>query len=135
MASAASDIGKLLQSAAARGVKPIVPLAYGNQFYDKGDLIKSQEGYEAYIRYATSVINTLKGSVTLFEIWNEWNLNTGSKIKPRIWGDAGSYVKLLKSAYPALKAANPDAVIIGGVVGEPTTNGLTSLSARAGWPT
>ena len=115
--SAASDIQKLLQAAAARGVKPMVPLAYGNQFYDKGDLIKSQEGLQAYLRYATSVVSTLKGSVTLFENWNEWNLNTGSKIKPRIWGDAGSYVKLLKSVYPALKAANHDAVIIGGVVG------------------
>jgi hypothetical protein len=117
IAPGAQNIEKLLKAAAARGVKPVVPLAYGNPFYDKGDLIKSQEGYQAYIRYATAVVNELKGSVTQFEIWNEWNLNTSSKFKPRIWGDAGSYVKLLKNVYPALKAANHDVVIIGGAVG------------------
>jgi hypothetical protein len=107
----------LMKTAGARGVKPIVVLAYGNQFYDKGDLIKSQEGYQAYIRYASYVVRELKGSVNLFEIWNEWNLNTGSQIKPKIWGDAGSYVNLLKTVYPALKSGNHDAVLIGGVVG------------------
>jgi polysaccharide biosynthesis protein PslG len=85
--------------------------------YDSGDLPKSDSAIQAYADYTKYVVDHLRGRVDQFEVWNEWNLNTGSKITPRVWGQAEDYVKLLKVAQTAIKSANSKAVVIGGVVG------------------
>ena len=60
-----------------------------------------------------------RGQVRAYEIWNEQNF-------AREWGggriNAGEYVELLKVAYAAIKAADPDAVVISGAL---TPNGFT----------
>ncbi|HEV2123573.1 MAG TPA: cellulase family glycosylhydrolase, partial [Chloroflexota bacterium] len=52
-----------------------------------------------------------KGQVRAYEVWNEQNLSIE-------WGggpiDAGRYVELLKAAYPAIKAADPQAIVLSG---------------------
>lgn len=54
------------------------------------------------------------GHVAAYEIWNEENL-------PEWWAggpNPGAYAQLLKSAYPAVKAADPNAtVVLGGLAG------------------
>jgi hypothetical protein len=112
-----AQLDTLVTDLARQGKSPIVILDYGNPFYDGGDLVKSPAAIQAYTRYAAFVVNHFKGRVQQFEVWNEWNLNTSSKVQPHVWGDAASYVNLLRAAYPAIKAKNPDAVVIGGVVG------------------
>jgi hypothetical protein len=53
------------------------------------------------------------GRVQAYEVWNEQNLS-------REWGgdriSAGSYVELLKAAYPAIKAADPDTLVLSGAL-------------------
>src|SRR5262249_60997359 len=46
-----------------------------------------------------------------WEVWNEPNL-------PLVWRqlDAGTYAALLRAAYPAIKAADPEAVVLGGAL-------------------
>jgi hypothetical protein len=103
-----------MQMLGKRGDKPLVILAYGNKFYDGGGFPTSAEGIAAYSRYAGFVAGTLRDSVRQFEVWNEWNSGFGSKPKKRS-GGAAAYVKLLAPAARAIRAANPDAKVIGGV--------------------
>jgi hypothetical protein len=53
------------------------------------------------------------GRVRAYEVWNEQNFS-------REWGggriNAGQYVELLKAAYPAIKAGDPNAIVIIGAL-------------------
>jgi len=57
------------------------------------------------------------GKVGAYEIWNEPNAAPYYGPQP----DPAGYTQLLKAAYPAIKAADPDATVIGGVVGSTVT--------------
>lgn len=60
-----------------------------------------------------------QGQVRAYEVWNEQNF-------AREWGggriNAGEYVELLKLVYPAIKTADPAAVVVSGAL---TPNGFT----------
>jgi hypothetical protein len=57
------------------------------------------------------------GKVGAYEIWNEPNAALYYAPQP----DPAGYTELLKAAYPTIKAADPDATVIGGVVGSTVT--------------
>jgi hypothetical protein len=57
--------------------------------------------------------NRYKGKVAAYEIWNEEN---GSRFWPS-GPNAAAYTQLLKASYPAIKAADPSALVVfGGLV-------------------
>lgn len=126
-----ADSRQAMQSLAKRGDKSIVILAYGNKFYDGGGFPTSPEGIAAYARYAGFVAQTLRGSVQHFEVWNEWNSGFGSKPKARS-GSAADYVNMLAPAVAAIRAANPEATIIGGVTAGVDLVWLRALIAAGG---
>jgi hypothetical protein len=73
----------------------------------------------------TALATRYKGQVAAYEIWNEPNLHYE-------WGnftpDPAAYTELLKAAYTAVKAVDPDALIISGGLattgeGSPTAYG------------
>ena len=101
-----------VNTAAAKGLKPLLSLDYGNPLYDHGDKPISDEAIEGYARYAEFVVRHFQGKVSMYEIWNEWNGGVG-KTQP---GTAATYVKLLKVVYPRLKAIDPNLTIIAGAV-------------------
>ncbi|HEU5316990.1 MAG TPA: cellulase family glycosylhydrolase [Chloroflexota bacterium] len=72
-----------------------------------------------FASFAGQLAARYRGQVRAYEIWNEQNF-------AREWGggriNAGEYVELLKAAYPAIKASDPEAVVI---TGAPTPNGFT----------
>jgi hypothetical protein len=109
-----AELRKAFAGSAARGHNPLVILAYGNRHYDGGGLVRSRAAIDAYARYAGFVASELRPHVRQFEIWNEWNSGFGSK--PRVTRAAASdYVRVLASASAAVRAAHPQAVVIGGV--------------------
>ena len=57
------------------------------------------------------------GKVGAYEIWNEPNAALYYGPQP----DPAGYTELLKAAYPTIKAADPDATVVGGVVGSTIT--------------
>jgi polysaccharide biosynthesis protein PslG len=57
------------------------------------------------------------GQISAYEIWNE--PNAAFFYGPEI--DPAGYAELLQAAYPEIKAADPDATVIGGVVGSTIT--------------
>ncbi|WP_188491299.1 cellulase family glycosylhydrolase [Williamsia phyllosphaerae] len=59
------------------------------------------------------------GKMSDFEVWNEPNAYIGYSPAP----DPAGYTALLKAAYPAVKAANSSATVIGGVLGSTITWG------------
>ena len=67
-----------------------------------------------YASFVSALAKRYKGKITAYEIWNEQNLD-------REWGgpsrqNAANYVTLLKAAYQAVKAADPQAKVITGAL-------------------
>jgi hypothetical protein len=95
-----------VNDAVSRGLKLLLILCYGNPLYDQGGPPYTEEGIAAFVRYAAFMAEHFKGRVDHFEVWNEYNLDR-SKRPPE------DYAKLIKAAYPAIKAANPAAFVVG----------------------
>ena len=98
-----------VDTALSKGLSPLLIVDYGNPFYDGGNAPYTDEGIAAYAHYAGELAEHFKGKVDHFEIWNEWNIGGGNpdRLPPE------AYAKVLQAAYTAIKAANPDAVVIG----------------------
>jgi hypothetical protein len=94
------------------GIAPLIVLGFGNKLYDGGGFPVSDAAQAAFVRYATFVANRFKGDVKYYELWNEWNIGGG--IYPAVHGDPTVYARLLKKVYAALKAVDPQIVVIAG---------------------
>ncbi len=69
---------------------------------------------QSYASFVGVLAARYKGKVAAYEIWNEQNLG-------REWGGSGrqnaaAYVALLKAAYAAVKAADPQALVVTGAL-------------------
>lgn len=69
--------------------------------------------------YLTALASRYKGRIQAYEIWNEPNLD-------REWGDKppdpAAYTAMLKASYAAIKAADPDALVVSAGMSPTTTN-------------
>ena len=93
------------------GIEPMIILDYANKNYDGGNFPVSDEAVKGFAQYCYEVVKRYKGKIRLFEIWNEWSVACGMHGKK---GNAPeNYAKLIAAAGPAVKKANPDAVVIG----------------------
>lgn len=65
---------------------------------------------QLYARFVSTVAARYKGKVAAYEIWNESNLagETGGTV------DVAAYAELLKAAFPAIKSADPNAIVVYG---------------------
>lgn len=107
----------LRQSAAQapqHGLRPMVIVGYGNALYEDGGLVTTPQARRAFADYAHWLATQLKGQVRYYEIWNEWNIGTGSTAKPRVAGSVEDYAALVKVAADAIRRADPAAKIIAG---------------------
>lgn len=92
------------------GIKPLMMLGFTNRYYDNDKTPCSDEAIQGYANYAAFIAKELKDYTNIFEIWNEWNGGEGfnpSQSPPE------DYARLIKVAYRAIKAANPDAIVLG----------------------
>lgn len=94
------------------GLMPLTMLGYANPLYDKGGYPRSPEAVEAYIEYAKTLAAVREGKPAILQVWNEWEGGTGMPREFVGTGDVPSYIQLLKKAYPALRAAAPEATIL-----------------------
>lgn len=97
-----------VEMAIQRGLKPILILDYGNQFYDGADKPRSAEAIAAYARYAGFVAKHFVGKVKIYEVWNEWDNTTGG-FPP---GSPEDYAKVFAPAYSAIKNADSSATVL-----------------------
>ncbi|MGH8140979.1 MAG: cellulase family glycosylhydrolase [Steroidobacteraceae bacterium] len=129
-ASLSSWLDPITQKIVPSGAQPLVVLDYGSQFYDGGGNPTDATGIAAFARYAGFVAAHYKGTISQFEVWNEWN-TTSSASNPAV-GTASAYVNLLKATYQAIKAANPNAVVIAGAVTNLDTNWINQFIQAGG---
>jgi hypothetical protein len=66
----------------------------------------------AFAQYARAVATRYRGKISAYEIWNEPNMLSFYKPYP----DPVGYTALLRAAYPAIKAADRNAIVVGGVL-------------------
>lgn len=83
------------------------------------------EDMAAFGKFMTAVATRYKGEVAAYEIWNEPNLSyEWGNLQP----DPATYTEMLKVAYTAIKAVDPEALVISGGLattgnGSPTAYG------------
>ncbi|OUS67634.1 hypothetical protein B1748_36050 [Paenibacillus sp. MY03] len=118
-----------VDTALSKGISPLFIVDYGNPFYDDGKAPYTDEGIAAYARYAGELAEHFLGRVDHFEIWNEWNIGGGNpdRLSPE------AYAKVLKAAYAAIKAVNPDAVVIGGATSGADAGWISRVLAAGGY--
>ncbi|VAW42811.1 hypothetical protein MNBD_CHLOROFLEXI01-1916, partial [hydrothermal vent metagenome] len=72
------------------------------------------DDFNVYANFLTELINRHPGKIDAIEVWNEQNLDrewqTNSGINPE------EYVRFLQVAYDAIKAADPDIIVISGAL-------------------
>ena len=103
----------LVKTLAAEGIRPYFILDYGNSLYEKVSP-STDEGRAAFARFAAAGAEHFKGKGVIWELWNEPN---GGFWQPK--PNVEDYVKLAKAVYPAIKAADPECILLA-----PATAGL-----------
>ncbi len=97
-------VGHLKQA----GVRPMFILDYGNRLYDHGQSPRSDEARGAFARFAAAAARHFRGQGVIWEIWNEPNIEQFWKPEP----DAQAYARLAIETARAVRAADPEAVIL-----------------------
>ncbi len=104
-----------------RGLIPWLCLCYGNGLYDEAAAkafgavghppVKTQEQKAAWAKYVEATVTRYKGKITWFEVWNEpdWCWKHGVS--------GTEYGQFVLDTAEAVRKANPEAKIIGGVTG------------------
>ncbi len=71
------------------------------------------ERYDDFARFAAAFASRYRGEVDHIIIWNEPNLTSEWGYRPV---DPAAYVDMLRAVYPAVREANPDAVVLAGAL-------------------
>lgn len=108
-------VDRMIDSAGAHGIKVLATInttpdwaaVPGQQIYTA-----APADLEAYGDFVSAVATRYQGKVADYEVWNEPNYEGFWEPTP----DAAAYTALLKIAYTAIKAADPNATVIGGSV-------------------
>jgi hypothetical protein len=79
-----------------------------------------------YAAFAAEAATHLKGLVSAYEVWNEPNAATNWL--PGV--DPVAYTNVLKAAYTAIKGADPNAMVVAGVLGAALTVGNLTMDPR-----
>lgn len=117
-----ANADRAINAAHARGMGVLGILA-ATPFWAGVPYLSGQPNPQAFATYAGVVADRYEGKVSAYEIWNE--PNSIQFLNPV---DPAGYTALLKAAYPAIKAADPTATVIGGVVGATLTFGALTMN-------
>lgn len=98
---------EFVNKAVEEGINVLIILDYGNPLYDAGKPPYTDEGIAAYANYCRETVKHLKGKVTHYEIWNEYNGMVATRNNP-----PELYAKMLKAAYTAIKEEDPNAFVV-----------------------
>lgn len=127
-----TDLDAVITRIKNAGGSPMIPLDYGNNFYDLGDLPTTDTGIEGFARYAKFVATHFKGRVPLYEVWNEWDIGLGSNRKPRTLRSVENYIRLLRPTMAAVRSVDPSAKLIAGVTANPNDKWVDEFISLGG---
>lgn len=118
-----SAYDELLANLEQRALRPLLILDYSNRHYEpsftsvdphtrkqKTEVAspRSDAGIAAFTRWAAAAAAHFRGRRVIWEIWNEPNITFG---KPEL--DARDYARLAVATARAIRAADPDATVVG----------------------
>ena len=128
-----SHAAAYLEHATRLQMRPLIIFDYNNPLYDNDGYPNSPEAIAAFSAYAVDLARQTRGTVAMFEVWNEWIGGCGMDGRP---GDHGpeAYGRLMKGTYLAVKKAFPDLTIvgIGGEYGPECANNIVRSLKVAG---
>lgn len=107
---------------------PIFVLNAGDPAYNGGLLPTTSESRKRFSVFASAFAVQTNNIHPTLEVWNEWNLGTGTRSK--IKGSAAEYVKLAQVTYPAIKKSSNSSVLVGAIGGDYSDVG----GLRTYWP-
>jgi len=99
----------LVEDMAARDIRIIFILDYGNDLYGGGNAHHLEEGRPAFARFAAAAAARYRGQDILWEIWNEPNLEKFWHAPP----DPLNYADLAFKVIDAVRREDPSAWIVG----------------------
>ncbi|HPD14834.1 MAG TPA: sugar-binding protein [Planctomycetota bacterium] len=99
---------RYMAAAGEMGLRPFIIFDYGNGLYDGGNAPVSPEAVNAFVAYCKALMARYGKVCQHWEVWNEPNIFFW-KPKPKV----EDYAALMKAVYPATKAADPQATIVG----------------------
>ena len=109
------EYDELLAGLEKRGMKALFILDYSNKLYEEAQSVRTPAGRAAFARFAAAAATHYKSRGVWWEIWNEPNLDQFWKPEP----SARDYAALLSEAARAIRAADPEARVLG-----PATSGF-----------
>lgn len=115
---------QMIDAAAARNMG-VLGVLVATPFWAGSPYLSGRPNPQVYATFAAAVASRYAGKVSAYEVWNE--PNASAFLSPL---DPAGYTQLLKAAYPAIKAADPSATVIGGVVGAVLSVGNLTLSPQ-----
>lgn len=124
-----ANLEKAVNDAVARGDRPLLVLDYGNDFYDNRGFPISDAAQAGFVRFAEFVARHFKGRVSQYEVWNEWNIGTGTPNGNA--GTAADYARLLKKVYTAVKAIDPAIQVIAGATSQIPSDWIQTMISQA----
>ena len=113
-----SESDRVIRASAANGIKVIARLDFQPDWArSDGAHNGPPNNYDDFGRFVSALVDRYRtdspiGTLQAIEIWNEPNLAREWGNAPVNAGQAGDYVRLLKTAYQAAKAADPNVVVI-----------------------
>ncbi len=94
--------------------QPLLVFTSGDPSYNNGYLPTTPDQREKALDFIKRATEATKDYHPIYELWNEWNLATGTRKK--VPGTPEDYVAFIKQAYPAVKAiASKSTVLVGGM--------------------
>ena len=94
-----------INAAHASGIEVVIPLGYGDRFYDSGGNPLTPDGLAGYAAYWRFVVTHLRGPVWHYEVWNEYDIGFGTPTATP--GTPENYLKRLAVTGEAIRAADP----------------------------
>lgn len=116
---------RVVRAAADRGLQVLGLLAYTPDWARPGDATDKHPPIELadFVRFATAAVDHYGGLIAAWEIWNEPNVAAFWEPSP----DPAGYGELLRASAEAIRAVDPDAVVISGGLA-PAEDGSSELS-------
>lgn len=103
------EVDRIVETTNAYGRKLLVNVVRSPAAYNATNGLPDDP--QDFANFMGLMAERYKGKIQAYEIWNEPNLahETGGTITP---ADVGRYVEMLKLAYEAIKAIDPEAVVL-----------------------
>lgn len=105
------DYDWIIEQYERAGVQVLPILCYASA-WSEGKAPVDDDERARFANFVFEVVRRYKGRVRAYEIWNEPNIRPFWEPTP----DAGDYVRLLRVAHAAAKRADPDVIVVGGVI-------------------